>query len=86
MNFNLVNGNTFLKWRREMLVKGGRKVDLDWLLHIKAGVSWGMLQNIILNPENFFPLDISTEELEVIWKNHLRNHTPLQYLISKCPW
>ena len=69
-----------------MLLKGGRKVDFDWLLDIAAGVSWINLQNIILHPDHFFSLGVPTEELEVIWESHLKDHTPLQYLISKCPW
>ena len=68
------------------MLNGGRKVDFDWLLDIAAGVSWSQLQNIILNPENFISLEIPIEELEVIWKSHLKDQTPLQYLISKCPW
>ena len=83
---NSISGNTFLKWRKEMTLKGGRKVDFDWLLDMAAGVSWNMLQNIILNPESLISLEISIEELEVIWKIHLKDQTPLQYLISKCPW
>ncbi len=83
---NFISGNTFLNWRKKMMLRGGRKVDFDWLLDIAAGVSWSQLHNIILNPENFISLEISTEELEVIWKSHLRDQTPLQYLISKCPW
>ena len=81
-----ISGNIFLQWRKKMLLKGGRKVDFDWLIDIAAGVSWGKLQNIILNPENFVSLKISTEELELIWASHLKDQTPLQYLISKCPW
>ena len=69
-----------------MILKGGRKIDFDWLLDMVAGVSWAKLQSIILNPEKFVSLDISTDELEVIWKSHLKDQTPLQYLISKCPW
>ena len=83
---DLLFGNTFLKWRKKMILKGGRKVDFDWLLDIAAGVSWRKLQNIILNPDQCFFLEISTEELEFIWESHLKDHTPLQYLISKCPW
>ncbi len=83
---NCISGKTFLHWRKEMMLKGGRKVDFDWLLDIAAGVSWSQLQKTILNPENFISLEISIEELEVIWKSHLRDQTPLQYLISKCPW
>ena len=83
---NCIYGNTFLHWRKKMILKGGRKVDFDWLLDIAAGVSWSQLQKIILNPENFIFLEISTEELEAIWISHLTDQTPLQYLISKCPW
>ena len=86
MILNSVTGKTFLKWRKEMILKGGRKVDFDWLLDVAAGVSWSMLQNIILNPEKYISLEISTEEVEAIWKIHLKDQTPLQYLISKCPW
>ena len=86
MPSNSINGNTFLQWRKKMISKGGRKVDFDWLLDIAAGVSWSKLQNIILNPENSLFLDISIEQLEVIWESHLKDQTPLQYLISKCPW
>ena len=83
---NLIPGETFLKWRKKMILKGGKKVDFDWLLDIGAGVSWSNLQNIILNPEQCFSLEIPTEEIEVIWESHLQDQTPLQYLISKCPW
>ena len=81
-----ITGNTFLQWRKKMILKGGRKVDFDWLLDIAAGVSWSKLQNIILNPENYCFLEIPTEELEFIWESHLKDQTPLQYLVSKCPW
>ena len=83
---NSINGNTFLKWRKQMILKGGRKVDFDWLLDIAAGVSWRKLQKIILNPDQSFSLKIPTKEIEVIWSSHLRDQMPLQYLISKCPW
>jgi release factor glutamine methyltransferase len=83
---NCIYGNTFLHWRKKMILKGGRKIDFDWLLDMEAGVSWAKLQSIILNPENYISLERSTEELEVIWESHLKDQTPLQYLISKCPW
>ena len=86
MMFKSIPGDAFLKWRRKMIKIGGRKVDFDWLLYMAAGVSWAKLQSIILSPENFISLDISTDELEVIWESHLKDQTPLQYLISKCPW
>lgn len=69
-----------------MLAQGGRKVDIDWLLDIAAGISWTKLQTIILNPEISFFLEISIEELEGLWKSHLKEQIPLQYLIAKCPW
>ena len=83
---NHIDGNTLLEWRKKMILKGGRKVDFDWLLDFAAGVTWSKLQNIILNPDHYFSLEIPTEELEVIWESHLKDQTPLQYLIAKCPW
>ena len=81
-----LTGNSFLQWRKKMLLLGGRKVDLDWLLDIAAGVSWSNLQKIIINPENHLSLDVSIDQLEIIWKFHLINQIPLQYLIAKSPW
>ena len=81
-----ISGNSLLQWRKKMLLKGGSKIDLDWLLYMAAGVSWAQLQKIILDPELFFSLEVSIEELEIIWQSHLKNQVPLQYLISKCPW
>ncbi len=81
-----LNGINFLQWRKKMVLKGGRKVDFDWLLDIAAGVSWNKLQNIILRPDLLVYLEIPIEELEVIWISHLKDQKPLQYLISKCPW
>ena len=86
MILNSTTGNNFLQWRRKMISKGGRIVDFDWLLDIAAGVSWSKLQNIILHPDHFVSLEIPTEELELIWESHLKDQTPLQYLVSKCPW
>ena len=86
MILNSITGNAFLQWRKKMILKGGRKVDFDWLLDMAAGVSWNKLQNIILNPQHLISLKLSIEELEVIWASHLKDQTPLQYLIAKCPW
>ena len=86
MVLNSIEGNSFLEWRKDMILEGGRKVDFDWLLDMAAGVSWGMLQKIILNPDHFISLEIPIEELEVIWKSHLKYQKPLQHLISRCPW
>ena len=86
MNDNFISGSIFLKWRKKMILKGGRKVDFDWLLDIAAGVSWSKLQNIILNPEQCFSLKIPIKKIEFIWETHLSDQTPLQYLVSKCPW
>ena len=86
MIFQSISGDTFLQWRRTMIRKGGRKVDFDWLLDMVAGVSWSKLQSILLNPDLQISLESSIEELEVIWLSHLKDQTPLQYLICKCPW
>ena len=81
-----ITGITFLKWRKKMISKGGSKTDFDWLLDVAGGLSWSKLQSLIVNPELCFSLDIPIQDLEVIWESHLQCQTPLQYLISKCPW
>ncbi len=86
MTLSSISGNSFLQWRKNMLLKGGKKVDLDWLIDIAGGVSWTKLQKIILNPEIDFFLEVAIEELELIWSSHLKDQIPLQYLVSKCPW
>ncbi len=83
---NSIIGNKFLQWRKKMIQKGGRKVDFDWLLDIAGGVSWGTLQKIVLNPDLFFSLEVSIDELEVLWELHLKDKIPLQYLVKRCPW
>ena len=55
--FKSIQGDAFLKWRKKMILIGGRKVDFDWLLDMAAGVSWSKLQSIILNPENLISLE-----------------------------
>tara|TARA_B100000700_G_scaffold179938_1_gene198634 strand:- start:1508 stop:2377 length:870 start_codon:yes stop_codon:yes gene_type:complete len=86
MSINFIDGNNFLNWRKKMLLKGGNKVDFDWLLDVGAGISWTKIQKIFLYPENSFSLNLSIDELEHIWQKHLKDQTPLQYLIAKCPW
>ena len=73
MSSNSRSGSTFLQWRKAMIMKGGRKVDFDWLLDIAGGISWTKLQKIIINPEKCFSLKIPIEELEVIWESHLKD-------------
>ena len=43
MIFQSIPGDSFLQWRKKMILKGGKKVDFDWLLDIAAGVSWSTL-------------------------------------------
>ena len=79
-------GVEILSWRRSRLKKGGRPVDLDWLLDIGGGLRWSTLQTIQLNPNRFFTLEKSLEDLAAIWSNYLENQIPLQYLVGRCPW
>ncbi len=75
-----------LAWRKRQLEKGGRLVDLDWLLDIEGGLSWSELQLLIIEPSRKVFLEQPFNELERIWLKHLDDHTPLQYLTGRCPW
>ncbi len=81
-----LSGIELLAWRRKQLDHGGRQVDLDWLLDFGGGLRWTSLQKLILNPNRLVQLDQSLEELSQLWHQHLTDHTPLQYLVGRCPW
>ena len=79
-------GNDLLAWRRRQLRRGGRSVDLDWLLDLGGGVSWSELQRLLIDPEERIAIDQSLEELEKFWLLHLEQSMPLQHLVGVCPW
>lgn len=86
MGLKTYHAENILAWRKDVLSRGGRKVDLDWLLDIVGGLCWSDLQNLYLNPNHLVSLRISLEELEIIWKLHISEQRPLQHLIGKCYW
>ena len=79
-------GKEILTWRKVNLSKGGRSIDLDWLLDIGGGLRWSDLQTIFLSPQKHFFLEKTLDELEDICKVHVKTHKPLQQIIGKCPW
>tara|TARA_Y100001968_G_C19411808_1_gene746722 strand:- start:42 stop:917 length:876 start_codon:yes stop_codon:yes gene_type:complete len=74
------------QWKSRMLCKGGRKIDLDWLLDMKAGLTWQLMQKIKLDSESSVNLRVPLCDLEELWDIHLNKNMPLQYLVGKCPW
>ena len=80
------SGQELLAWRRDQLLGGGRAVDLDWLLAMKADLSWAGLQRLRILPETKTSLACSLDELEQLWKCHLHDQIPLQHLVGRCPW
>jgi release factor glutamine methyltransferase len=81
-----ISGQALLSWRRRQLEAGGHPCDLDWLLDLQAGVGWQSLQQLRLWPDRQHQLQCSLAELEMLWQEHLRSQTPLQYLVGRCPW
>jgi len=68
------------------LIRGGRAVDLDWLLDLAGGVGWQQLQRLRLQPAQPLELRLPLAELESLWARHLGSGAPLQYLVGLCPW
>ena len=64
-----------LQWRRQLLERGGRPSELDWLLDLEGGVSWQQQQQLRLNPERAVALAVSLSRLEELWEQHLHQHT-----------
>lgn len=81
-----VTAKTLLSWRQTMLNEGGEANALDWLLDLKGGVRWQQLQSLRLYPTSTVVIDHGLETLENIWRRHLEQQIPLQYLVGRCPW
>ncbi len=81
-----ISSKELLSWRRSLLLKGGRAVDLDWLLDLGAGLSWSALQMLYIDESKSIDLDMSLDELTSLWEKHRMEHIPLQYLLRRCPW
>ena len=75
-----------LAWRRRQLLRGGRAVDLDWLLAMEANLSWAELQRLRILPESTASLSRTLQDLAKLWAVHLQHHVPLQHLVGRCPW
>ncbi len=80
------SGQELLNWRRKLLGEGGRAVDLDWLLDLQGGLSWSSMQKLYFDPYRSCELQESLDQLAIIWRIHLKDQIPLQYLIGRCPW
>ena len=80
------SGQELLAWRRRQLLRGGRDVDLDWLLAMEANLSWAELQRLRILPEETASLAVPLAALEELWGRHVQDHVPLQHLVGRCPW
>ena len=83
---NYYTSRQILQWRIQQLKKGGRKEDLDWLLDLGGGLRWSDLQNLYLDDSKSCHLSKTLDELSSIWRLHLDEKIPLQYLLKICPW
>lgn len=79
-------GAELLHWRRGLLRQGGSASELDWLIELKAGLSWQELQRLQLSPDRSVALQAPLEALAGLWSRHQEKHEPLQYLVGRCPW
>lgn len=79
-------GVELLRWRRALLQEGGSASALDWLLDLQGGLSWQQLQRLQLQPDQAVQLHVPLAQLADLWRHHRRTHTPLQYLVGRCPW
>jgi release factor glutamine methyltransferase len=81
-----LTGEELLAWRRDLLRLGGEGQALDWLLDMAAGLSPSAFQTLRLHPYRPIGLEISRDDLERLWREHLVSSAPLQYLVGRCSW
>ncbi|MFN6340302.1 MAG: peptide chain release factor N(5)-glutamine methyltransferase [Cyanobacteriota bacterium] len=76
-----------MRWRQELIQKHGGALDaLDWLLEAAAGISPSQLGAMRLNPSLPVECGRSRQEVERLWRRHLGESVPLQYLIGRGYW
>lgn len=83
---NTLTGAELLDWRRRLLDEGGDAASLDWLLDLAGGVDGPARVRLRLEPQRPVALRCRLDQLAGLWRQHLRQHTPLQYLVKLCPW
>ncbi len=81
-----LSGRALWPWRRELLRLGGAPADFDWLLDLAGGVDGPSRHRLRLEPELSVDLRCSLGEIERLWRRHLSEQIPLQYLVGVCPW
>ena len=79
-------GCDLLSWRQELKRLGGEPGSFDWLLDAAAGVSPARLHAVLLDPATTVPLKASLREIERLWRQHLCERVPLQYLVGQSFW
>lgn len=65
---------------------GGERGALDWLLDMVAGLSSARLRGMLLQPNRLESLPCSRQEIADLWRQHLDDAVPLQYLVGRCVW
>ncbi len=80
------SGEEILQWRKIQLSIGGSATNLDWLLQLGGGLSPGEFSQIKLFPEKYYSLFSSLNQLSKLWRSHVKDAVPLQFLVGKCPW
>ena len=76
----------FLFWKKIQLSKGGDDQSFALLLDSVGGISTSDLNLSKINSGDNFYLRKDLDFLESIWKDHLLNSTPIQYLCGTTFW
>jgi len=76
----------FLFWKKKQLSKGGDHQSLALLLDSVGGISNSDLNLSRINSGDNLYLRKNLDFLESIWKDHLLNSTPIQYLCGTTFW
>jgi release factor glutamine methyltransferase len=79
-------GAEILGWRRNLCEWGGDPGALDWLLDAAGGLSPACLRDLFLHPARLVSLRASKRAIEALWRQHLSEAIPLQYLVGHGYW
>lgn len=81
-----VEVSVLLGWRQDMLRLGGEPSSFDWLLDGAGGLNSWQLRSLLIQRTGQVDLRCSRSDIERLWRRHLAEFVPLQYLMGRCWW
>lgn len=80
------NSTTASKQPADLPSQTDLKAELDWLLQVAAGIDHLALRTESFKEKAQIELPLTLAELTQLWRRHIDQRVPVQYLVGVAPW